>query len=87
MPMVTWPEADEPAAAPEAAVLLAGLVAVLLELHAAASNPAAASTTVPARRLLSLMALLGGWGFYWPCMRSGKVAPASCCQTAPCGNS
>jgi hypothetical protein len=63
MPMVTWPEADELAVVPVPPVALpvppelAGLLE-LLELHAAASNPAAASTAVPARRLLSLMALL-----------------------------
>jgi hypothetical protein len=86
---VTWPDEDELAAAPEAVEPLAGVVALLElpELHAAASNPAAASTAVPARRLLSLMALLGGIGFYWPCVRSGKVAPASFCQTEPLGNS
>jgi hypothetical protein len=58
--MVTWPEADELAAPPAEllAVLPVLVVLVLLELHAAASKPAAASTAVPARRLLSLMALL-----------------------------
>jgi hypothetical protein len=61
--MVIWPEADElavvpvPPVAPPVPPELAGLLE-LLELHAAASNPAAASTAVPARRLLSLMALL-----------------------------
>jgi hypothetical protein len=56
---VTWPDADELAAAvPPEPLEAAGLAAVPLELHAAASNPAAASTTVPATRLLSLIALL-----------------------------
>ena len=43
------------------AAVLAGVEVLLveLELHAAASRPAAASSTVPARRLLCLMALLG----------------------------
>jgi hypothetical protein len=49
--------------AAEAAVLAGAAAEVLLvelELHAAASSPAAASSTVPARRLLCLMALLKG---------------------------
>jgi hypothetical protein len=44
---------------PLEAVLLEAVLPELLELHAAASDTAAASTTVPARRLLCLMALLG----------------------------
>jgi hypothetical protein len=59
---VTWPELDAVAAAlaldvPD--VLLAGVLALpeLLELQAATSRPAAASATVPIRRLFALMAL------------------------------
>jgi hypothetical protein len=59
--MVTWPDAGEPlvgaAAVPPDVVLalVLGGLELLDELQAAASRPAAASTAVPARRLLSLM--------------------------------
>src|SRR6202034_1649481 len=76
MPTVTWPDADELDPAVPLAVDVLELGVVLLELHAAASDTAAASTTVPARRLLSLMTLLGvgislalrqvGGGFHQP---------------------
>jgi hypothetical protein len=60
---VTWPELDEVAAALALAVpveLLLGVVLgllELLELQAATSSPAAASATVPIRRLFALMGL------------------------------
>jgi hypothetical protein len=52
------PDAAEPPVAP-APLLLAALPELPPELQAATSRPAAASAAVPARRLVSLMFLLG----------------------------
>jgi hypothetical protein len=54
--MVTWPEAGE-LLVPDPPVVLLVLL-LLLELQAAISRPAAASATVPSRRLFTFMVLL-----------------------------